>query len=82
MSKKVYELVLWIAGTKIELGYFLTNREAKEALSLVKKHFAYNDAKLQDMIHDKDAGYEIIAHNVGFNNGVESIIRYNMEDCL
>lgn len=79
MPKKIYELVMWIAGRKITLGHFLTNKEAKEALSLVKKYYTYRDKRLQDMIHDKNTGYRIIVHDVGFEKYVETTIRDNME---
>ena len=74
--RKLYELVLWDAGTKRLLGFFNTKREAVEALRLVKKYYAKGDERLQDRLMDGDAGYEIIPHEYGFTKATGMFIRY------
>lgn len=74
--KYVYELVLWDRGNKIELGWYLTKKEALEVKRIANKHRdVFGLAK--EIFQDKLAGFEIIRHNLG---GMPSYLKYREDE--
>ena len=75
--KRIYELALWNAGTKYDLGYFATKKEAEQAKRTAKKYYIADDEELQERIVIGVAGFEIIPHEWGMKGIVKAMIDYN-----
>lgn len=77
--KRLYELVLWDAGDKKQIGYFETKKEAVDALRLAKKYYANGNERLEERLIDGMAAYEIIRHEYGFTVSAGIWIKYNQD---
>ena len=72
----VYEVVFWDQGVKTTLGFFPTQRLAKNALTMAKKYYLCMHQETQDRLHDGIAGFECIEHKMGFSQCAQGVIDF------